>query len=77
MMFYSNTIPVDYLLCDGSSFSSSTYPLLFALLGGTTLPDLRGKFIRGKYGSRVIGDQEEESIGNHTHEVDLTTNTID
>lgn len=32
-----------YLLCDGSSFSASTYPLLNGWLGSTTLPDLRGR----------------------------------
>ncbi len=31
-----------WLLCNGSSFSSASYPALYALLGGTTLPDLRG-----------------------------------
>jgi microcystin-dependent protein len=32
-----------YLNCDGSTFSAGTYPALNALLGGTTLPDLRGR----------------------------------
>lgn len=33
------------LNCDGSSFSAVTYPRLSAVLGGgTTLPDLRGRF---------------------------------
>ena len=32
-----------YLLCDGSTFSAVTYPYLNAKLGGTTLPDLRGR----------------------------------
>lgn len=31
-----------YLLCDGSAFSAGTYPVLASILGGTTLPDLRG-----------------------------------
>lgn len=31
-----------YLNCDGSSFSAVTYPVLNLVLGGTTLPDLRG-----------------------------------
>jgi Phage Tail Collar Domain len=35
------TIP-PYLPCDGTSFSSATYPILTAVLGGTTLPDRRG-----------------------------------
>lgn len=36
------TVP-PYLLCDGSSFSAVTYPLLNQILGGTTLPDFRGR----------------------------------
>lgn len=36
------TVP-PYLNCDGSTFSSVTYPNLAALLGGTTLPDTRGR----------------------------------
>lgn len=31
-----------YLNCDASVFSSATYPALFAILGTTTLPDIRG-----------------------------------
>lgn len=36
------TVP-PYLLCDASSFSAVTYPALAAFLGGTTLPDARGR----------------------------------
>jgi microcystin-dependent protein len=32
-----------YLNCDGTTFSAGTYPALNAYLGGTTLPDLRGR----------------------------------
>lgn len=32
-----------YLNCDGSVFSAVTYPQLAAYLGGTTLPDARGR----------------------------------
>jgi hypothetical protein len=31
-----------YLNCDGTSFSSATFPQLATILGGTTLPDIRG-----------------------------------
>lgn len=41
-----NTPPTGYLMLMGQSISSSTYPILFSLYGGT-LPDLRGEFIRG------------------------------
>lgn len=36
------TVP-PYLLCDGSTFSAVTYPYLNVKLGGTTLPDFRGR----------------------------------
>lgn len=37
------TIP-PYLNCDGTSFSSATYPALATIFGGTTLPDARGRY---------------------------------
>lgn len=33
-----------YLNCDGSAFSAVTYPALAVILGGTTLPDQRGRY---------------------------------
>jgi len=36
------TVP-PYLNCDGTTFSSGTYPQLYAVLGSTTLPDSRGR----------------------------------
>lgn len=33
-----------YLNCDGTSFSSATYPVTTVFLGGTTLPDAQGRF---------------------------------
>jgi hypothetical protein len=36
------TIP-PYLNCDGTTFSSAAYPALTLIVGGTTLPDLRGR----------------------------------
>lgn len=38
----SCTVP-PYLNCDGSAFSSITYPFLATILGGTTLPDSKGR----------------------------------
>src|SRR5262245_45891851 len=51
MAFYGTTAPSGWLICDGSSFSSSNYPALATLLGGTTLPDLRQRFPMGKAAS--------------------------
>ncbi len=38
-----NSSPAPYLYCNGATFSGATYPYLNSLLGGTTLPDLRGR----------------------------------
>ena len=43
----SGNIPNGWLLCDGSSFVEATYPQLYATLGTTSLPDLRGRGIYG------------------------------
>lgn len=32
-----------FLTCDGTTFSSASYPILTTILGGTTLPDSRGR----------------------------------
>ena len=39
----NSTVP-PYLNCTGTTFSSGTYPVLYGILGGTTLPDARGRF---------------------------------
>jgi len=39
--------PAGWLTCNGSSYSASTYPDLYAVLGVTTVPDLRGRFPLG------------------------------
>jgi len=37
------TVP-PWLNCDGTTFSSATYPYLATILGSTTLPDMRGRY---------------------------------
>ena len=55
--YSSNTIPNGWLLCDGSSFSATSYPELSEIIGVTygwddernpKLPDLCGRVIVGK-----------------------------
>ena len=53
-MWPTTTAPSGYLICDGSTYSSVTYPALFNVLGTTTLPDFRGKFVRGYDPTNVI-----------------------
>lgn len=55
------TAPSGYLLCDGTSYSSTVYPNLFAVIGTTyggtgqtfNVPNYRGVFLRGA-GSQTI-----------------------
>lgn len=39
--------PDGWLFCDGAAFSGTTYPGLAAVLGATTVPDLRGRVVVG------------------------------
>jgi microcystin-dependent protein len=67
------TPPEDWLECDGSTFSAAQYPLLKKVLGGNTLPDLRGEFIRGwDHGrgvdiGRAIGSWQKDQNKRHQH----------
>jgi microcystin-dependent protein len=56
--FAGSTAPTGYLLCDGSSYSTTTYAALYAALGGSSspwgtgsgtfnVPDLRGRVTAG------------------------------
>lgn len=61
MLWYTDTAPAGYLICDGSAISRSDYAKLFAVVGtsygvgnGSTtfnLPDLRQRFPIGKAAS--------------------------
>lgn len=70
------TAPTGWLICDGSSFSGVTYPALAALLGGTTLPDLRRAFPMGKAasgtGSTLLGTggSKDAIVVAHNHTQD-------
>ncbi len=45
--FPRGTVPAGFLEANGDSFNPDTYPDLAAYLGGNTLPDTRGEFLRG------------------------------
>ena len=56
--------PKDYeylLLCDGSTISEENYPELVAVLGGTQLPNLVGRFLQG---SATAGTYKEAGLPN-------------
>ena len=77
----STSTPAGYLLCDGSSYSTLTYPALAAAIGYTyggsvhqfNVPDLRGQFIRGwdagrlLDGGRIFGSSQSDALKAHTH----------
>ena len=42
-----------WLLCDGSTFSQTTYPELYNALGTNVLPDLRGRILEGGDASNI------------------------
>lgn len=71
--FSSDTIPNGWLLCDGSSFSTTSYPELFDVIGTTygydddrnpKLPDLRGRVAVGKKDATSADDTEFSILGN-------------
>lgn len=55
LTYVSTTAPQGYLFCDGASYSTASYPVLFSVIGykfggsGSTfrVPDFRGRFLRG------------------------------
>lgn len=81
--FASDTVPDNYLECDGAAVSRATYAELYAVIGdsfgagdGSTtfnLPDLRGSTIRGSDEGRGVdvgrarGSSQLGQVGAHTH----------
>lgn len=51
VMWLTNTAPTGWLMCNGTTFNATNYPVLNTLLGGNTLPDLRSKFPYGASGT--------------------------
>ena len=58
-----------WLLCDGSSYSSDTYPELYSVSGSTKVPDLRDRFLQG---SSTAGTVIEAGLPNITGFVDAS-----
>ena len=82
MMYASNSIPTtqtisginDFLLCDGSSFSTSTYSVLFGIIGTTfggsggnfNVPDFRTFFPAGVGSGFVLGTSQTATASSGT-----------
>src|SRR5215475_14165771 len=67
-IWVSGTNPVPYLNCDGTAFSSATYPALRDYLGGTTLPDARGRFraTLNQTTARLTGTSRQNGLDGNT-----------
>lgn len=83
-MWLTSTAPSGFLLLNGSTFDKNVYPKLFAVLGTTTLPDLRGKFPLGLAdsgtGSTLLGTggalDHTHSAAKHTHGIGAHTHNV-
>lgn len=74
--YAGSSAPAGWLECNGQSFSSSTYPQLYAVLGNSTaVPDLRGQFVRGwahdggTDAGRGIRTTQADAVGPHAHTI--------
>jgi hypothetical protein len=60
IMYAATTPPEGYFACNGSSFSATQYPELYAVLGKAQVPDMRGLFVRG-YDTRNTVDPDGQT----------------
>lgn len=60
--FAGNTAPPGWLLCDGATISSSTYPALYGIVGAN-VPDLRSRFIVGAGQGNSLSNRTLNSVG--------------
>lgn len=81
IMYYpTSNIPVGWLVCDGSEYSRTEYPLLFDVIGtlygagdGTTtfnVPNLMNHFVRCWDGESEFNTVQEPQVGGHTHSLE-------
>lgn len=69
--FAGSAAPTGWLICDGTSYATATYPNLFAAVGYTyggsganfQVPDLRGRVVMGVSGSHALAS----TGGEETH----------
>lgn len=83
LMIMTDTVPVNYLICDGSVLLQSAYPELWGYLGTTycdnsvntsthfQLPDLRGEFVRGLDNGRGVDANRTFGVSPQGHSTAL------
>lgn len=86
-MYAGSTDPAGglYLICDGRSLQSATYPELFAVIGTTyggsggnfSIPDMRGRFPIGASPDALggSGGSRDQTVVSHNHTIDHTHGT--
>ena len=86
----ASRVPADFLAANGQSILKSSYPELYAVIGGTygqttdsfNLPDLRGMFVRGLDSyrgidtNRQIGSVQNDEFRSHNHASKGGTNFV-
>ena len=92
-MMATTTAPANYLECDGSAVSRTTYADLFAIIGTTwgegdgsstfNVPDLRGEFVRGwdngkgTDSGRSFASSQADQNKQHNHSASATSSVND
>lgn len=75
MAWPSTTAPSGWAICNGASYSTANNPTLLTILGGSsTLPDLRGAFLRqvgtnGSYSGPSLRSTQADTFASHTHAI--------
>jgi microcystin-dependent protein len=78
------TIPSGWAICNGQAYNTSTNPILFAMLGSSALPDLRGSFLRQtgantvnsvSYSGPALKGVQQDDYKAHTHPVNDPTHS--
>lgn len=76
VMAYTGTdTPNGWLLCNGQTISATSYPDLVSVLGSTTVPDLRSRFIVGTGQGNGLSNYKLNGTGGE-ETVTLTTDQI-
>lgn len=78
LMWYTNTPPTGWLICNGEEFNATQYPKLKKVLGGNTLPNFKGRFPLGTNTYYFLGAAAgketvaltTDELPKHSHKVD-------